>query len=133
MNKLIRTLMVLIPFALTSALFAGSKTYNIGYQSGTVSVAIEMYWAGDYTFELINNDTNEVVARLSTITSMDYSHSRPDWIWEDYYAGASGTAGVAGSWGGWDLSDVPTGSYSIVAFDYTYSNQDYDMSSVFTY
>lgn len=132
MNRILRALVVLVSVTFASALYAGSKTYDIGAQAGTVNVTIEMYYGGDYSFALVNNDTGEVVANIDTVTSFDYSHWNPDWIWSNYAFGTYGTASLAGSWGAWMIENVPAGNYSIVARDCTYADWVYDLSSVWS-
>ncbi|MGC4072746.1 MAG: hypothetical protein QM760_09540 [Nibricoccus sp.] len=129
MNKMLRTITVLSLFTLCSALFASTRTWDIGSRSDSTSIFIEMYYAGDYTFELINNSTSQTVAVLSTTCSFNYSV--PDYYYDDYYYGSSGTPYINNSWGTWDLEDLPSGDYSVRVTDYTHPYWVYELSNVF--
>lgn len=129
MNKIMRTFLVLASFALSSSLFAGSRTWDIGYVSDTRTLFIEMYYPGDYAFEVINNSTSQTVACMSTIASFNYS--TPDICYDDYYHGSSGTPYVANSWGSWDLSGLPDGDYSVRVSDASHPNWAYELSNIF--
>ncbi|MFT3868659.1 MAG: hypothetical protein QM715_09180 [Nibricoccus sp.] len=130
MKKLFYALILFASASLASVLHAGSKTYNLGAQAGTLNLTIEMYYGGDYSFTLVNNDTGQTIANINTVTSFDYSHQSPDWIWSDYFYGTSGAASLAGSWGSWIIDDVPAGNYSVVAYDSSHPDWVYDMSYI---
>ena len=121
--------MLLASFALTSALFAGSRTWDIGGRSDSTTIYIEMYYGGDYIFELINNSTSQTVATMSTTCS--FNNYTPDICYDDYYYGASGTPGLYNSWGAWDLYDLPYGDYSVRVTDYSNPQWYLELSSVF--
>ena len=129
MNKMIRAVLALVSIALCSALFAGSRTWNIGSADDARNIYIEMYYPGDYTFELINNTTSQTVAYMTTLAS--FSYSTPDTCYDDYYYGSSGTPYLVNSWGSWDLAGRPSGDYSVRVSDSSQPDWSYELSNVF--
>ena len=129
MNKMLRAAMALSLFAVCSSLFAGSRTWYIGGAVDTRDIFIEMYMPGDYAFELIDNNTSQTVAYMTTICSFNYYV--PDTCYDDYYYGSSGTPYLNNSWGTWSLSDLPNGDYSVRVSDHSQPSWVYDLSNVF--
>lgn len=120
MNKLIRTVLVLASFALTSALFGTSL--NLGALS--TGQSIEIVVTGDYDgqFSLVNTDTNQEVAYGNFYVGW--------WPQPPYYGyGSSEVSGVSVDVSGdiATISDIPEGNYRLDLYAYgiggaTYSN-----------
>lgn len=129
MNKLFRALIALVSFGLCTSLFAASRTWDLGSLESSRTITIEMFVGSDYTYELINNSTNQTVAVLYTLCSFDYSTE--DRYNQDYYSGSSGSPYLRCSWGSWSLENLPAGDYSIRVSDAMVPQDYYSLSGVY--
>jgi hypothetical protein len=131
MKNTLRACTALGSLALTSALFAGSHTYQLAMldQTSSQTVHIEMFYSWDYNFQLINTSIGQTVASLTALCS-GYENVQ-DWMYDSYSNGVSGDPYLYNSRGSWYLYDLPAGEYEMHVSSNSEPAYTYSLSAVY--
>lgn len=119
MKSILRLIALIASLACVSALHAYTNNLisSFGVSGSWITVSIETAPEIDTTFEVVDNSTGQVVARITAMTSGGYPYysSYLQYFSEDYAYGFSGSYYYPGYYGNfsWDITGLAPGDYSL--------------------